>query len=185
MGLLLSLLRAPPRGQQRAKLLLLGLDAAGKTTVLHRLKLQQHVRTIPTIGFNVESVECGGFRLTIWDVGGQEILRKLWQHHYRGAQGVVFVVDSSDRSRVQEAAEELHRLLRAEELAGAPLLVLANKQDLPRAMTPAEVAAHFKLEAAARGRRWSVRPTCATTGDGLARALRWLAAALPRRAKAE
>ena len=109
---------------------MLGLDAAGKTTVLYKLKLGEHVTTIPTIGFNVETIEYNGFNLNIWDIGGQDRIRALWRHYYHNTQGLIFVVDSNDIDRIDEARDELHKLLEEDELRDAILLVYANKQDL-------------------------------------------------------
>ncbi|XP_042371659.1 ADP-ribosylation factor 1-like, partial [Plectropomus leopardus] len=88
-----------------------GLDAAGKTTLLYRLKLAEVVTTIPTIGFNVETVEYNNISFTVWDVGGQTIIRPLWRHYYTNTQGLIFVVDSNDPERIKEAADELHRMV--------------------------------------------------------------------------
>merc|ERR1719281_214479 len=110
---------------------MLGLDAAGKTTILYKIKLGEVVTTIPTVGFNVEEVQYKNLRMTVWDVGGQDKIRKLWRHYYQGTQGLIFVVDSSDRDRIEDAREELQKMLREEEMHEAAVLVFANKQDLP------------------------------------------------------
>ena len=114
--------------KKEMRILMLGLDNSGKTSILYRLKLGQPKKTIPTIGFNVETLEYKSIAFTVWDVGGQEKLRSLWRHYYANTQALIFVVDSSDRARIQEAAEELHRLIKEEELHDALLLVFANKQ---------------------------------------------------------
>ena len=122
-------------GKKEMRILMVGLDAAGKTTILYKLKLGEVVTTIPTIGFNVETVEYKNISFTVWDVGGQDKIRLLWRHYYQNTQGLIFVVDSNDRDRVDDAREELHKMLSEEELREAVLLVFANKQDLPGAMT--------------------------------------------------
>ncbi len=106
---------------------MVGLDAAGKTTILYKLKLGEVVTTIPTIGFNVETVEYKNISFTVWDVGGQDKIRLLWRHYYQNTQGLIFVVDSNDRDRIDDAREELHKMLSEEELRDAVLLVFANK----------------------------------------------------------
>merc|ERR1719316_1757917 len=131
--------------KKEQRILMVGLDAAGKTTVLYKLKLGEVVTTIPTIGFNVETVEYKNIRFTVWDIGGQDKIRKLWRHYYLGTNGVIFVVDSCDRDRIQDARDELWKLLGDDELRDAALLVLANKQDLPNAMAAAEVSKHLGL----------------------------------------
>ncbi|KAG6334632.1 hypothetical protein ID866_4458 [Astraeus odoratus] len=118
-------------GNKEMRLLMLGLDAAGKTTILYKLKLNQSVTTIPTVGFNVETVTYKNVKFNVWDVGGQDKIRPLWRHYYTGTQGLVFVVDSQDRDRIDEAKQELHRILSDREMKECLLLVFANKQDLP------------------------------------------------------
>merc|ERR1719203_2441127 len=117
---------------------MVGLDAAGKTTILFKLKLGEVVTTIPTIGFNVETVEYRNISFNVWDVGGQDKIRPLWRYYYQGTQGLIFVVDSNDRDRVEDARKELNKILDEEEMRDAELLVFANKQDLPNAMPAAE-----------------------------------------------
>ncbi|KAA0193630.1 hypothetical protein HAZT_HAZT002448 [Hyalella azteca] len=90
--------------------MLVGLDAAGKTTILYKLKLGEIVTTIPTIGFNVETVEYKNISFTVWDVGGQDKIRPLWRHYFQNTQGLIFVVDSNDRERISEASEELTKM---------------------------------------------------------------------------
>jgi small GTP-binding protein len=170
MGGLLSLFK----GKKEVRILMVGLDAAGKTTVLYKLKLGELVTTIPTIGFNVETVQYKNIHFTVWDVGGQDKIRPLWRHYYQNTQGVIFVVDSNDRERISEAAEELQKMLREDELREAAVLVLANKQDLPQAMPVAEVTDKLGLHSM-RNRKWYIQATCATSGDGLYEGLDWLA----------
>merc|ERR1719188_1892473 len=126
-------------------MIMVGLDAAGKTTVLYKLKLGEVVTTIPTIGFNVETVEYKNLSFQVWDIGGQDKIRKLWRHYYQGTQGVIFVIDSSDRDRIEDAREEMDMMLREDEMRDAVLLVLANKQDLPGAMSSGEMGEKLGL----------------------------------------
>merc|ERR1712144_100979 len=132
--------------KQECRLLMVGLDAAGKTTILYKLKLGEVVTTIPTIGFNVETVEYKNINFTVWDVGGQDKIRKLWKHYYQNTQGLIFVVDSNDRDRIEDAREELEKMLLEEEMRDAVVLVFANKQDLPNSMTAAEVTEKLGLK---------------------------------------
>ncbi|KAH0502898.1 Fascin-3 [Microtus ochrogaster] len=125
---------------------LVGLDAAGKTTILYKLKLGEIVTTIPTIGFNVETVEYKNICFTVWDVGGQDKIRPLWRHYFQNTQGLIFVVDSNDRERVQESADELQKMLQEDELRDAVLLVFANKQDMPNAMPVSELTDKLGLQ---------------------------------------
>lgn len=132
------------------------------------------VSTIPTIGFNVESIQYRNVSFTVWDIGGQDTIRKLWRHYYENTQGIIFVIDSSDHERIDLARDELHRLLNEDQLRNACLLVYANKQDLPNAMGCSEVAEKLSLSGMSVKNRWYVQPTCARTKTGLYEGLDWL-----------
>ena len=164
-------------GSKEMRILMLGLDAAGKTTILYRLKLAEVVTTIPTVGFNVETVEYKNIKFNVWDVGGQDKIRRLWRYYFQGTDGLIYVVDSSDRDRIQDAKEELDKMLQEQEMENAVLLVLANKQDLPNAMTAAEVMEKLELQKL-RHRKWFIQSTVAPTGDGLYEGLDWLSRSL-------
>ncbi|ORX60996.1 hypothetical protein PIROE2DRAFT_41908 [Piromyces sp. E2] len=179
MGLSISKLFNGLWGKKEMRILMVGLDAAGKTTILYKLKLGEIVTTIPTIGFNVETVEYKNISFTVWDVGGQDKIRPLWRHYYQNTQGIIYVVDSNDRDRVQEARDELQRMLNEDELRDALLLVFANKQDLPNAMSAAEITDKLGLQSI-RQRDWYIQATCATSGDGLYEGLEWLSQNLKR-----
>ena len=155
-------------------LLQVGLDAAGKTTILYKLKLGEIVTTIPTIGFNVESVAYKNIDFTVWDVGGQDKIRPLWRHYFQNTHGVIFVVDSNDQARFPEAREELTKMMSEEELRNAVLLVFANKQDLPNAASSSDIVGALGLPEL-RGREWYIMSCCATNGTGLYEGLDWLA----------
>merc|ERR1739841_137986 len=103
-------------GKKEMRILMVGLDNAGKTAVLYKLKLGEVVTTIPTIGFNVETVEYKNISFTVWDVGGQTKIRPLWRHYFQNTQGLIFVVDSNDRDRIHETKDELARMLSEDEL---------------------------------------------------------------------
>nr|6BBP_A Chain A, Cytohesin-3,ADP-ribosylation factor 6 [synthetic construct] len=160
-------------GNKEMRILMLGLDAAGKTTILYKLKLGQSVTTIPTVGFNVETVTYKNVKFNVWDVGGLDKIRPLWRHYYTGTQGLIFVVDCADRDRIDEARQELHRIINDREMRDAIILIFANKQDLPDAMKPHEIQEKLGLTRI-RDRNWYVQPSCATSGDGLYEGLTWL-----------
>ncbi|KIJ55864.1 hypothetical protein M422DRAFT_240487 [Sphaerobolus stellatus SS14] len=162
------------------QVLMIGLDNAGKTTVLYKLKLGELVTTIPTLGFNVETVEYQNIVLNIWDVGGQEKIRPLWKHYFQNANAIIYIVDSNDVERVQTAREELSWVLDAEELRDAALLVVANKQDLPHALSVSELVNQLGLHQL-RGRKWHIQAACARSGEGLYEGLTWLAKTLKAR----
>jgi len=155
------------------RILMVGLDAAGKTTILYKLKLGEIVTTIPTIGFNVETVEYKNIAFTVWDVGGQDKIRPLWRHYFTNTQGLIFVVDSSDRERIGEAYAELNKMINEDELKESIILVFANKQDLPNALSVSEITEKLQLSSL-RGREWYVQGTVATQGTGLYEGLDWL-----------
>jgi len=180
MGLTISNLFSRLFGKKQMRILMVGLDAAGKTTILYKLKLGEIVTTIPTIGFNVETVEYKNISFTVWDVGGQDKIRPLWRHYFQNTQGLIFVVDSNDRERAVEAREELSKMLQEDELRDAVLLVFANKQDLPNAMSAAEITDKLGLNQL-RGRTWYIQSTCATQGNGLYEGLDWLSQELSKR----
>lgn len=173
MGLTISSLFGKLFGRAQVRILMVGLDAAGKTTILYKLKLGEVVTTVPTIGFNVETVEYKNINFSVWDVGGQDKIRQLWRHYFQNTQGLIFVVDSNDRERVSEAKDELMRMLSEDELRDAVLLIFANKQDLPNAMNAAEITDRLGLHTL-RNRQWYIQSTCATSGDGLYEGLDWL-----------
>jgi len=178
MGLILTkLLSSVSWGKKKLAILMLGLDNAGKTTLLYKLKRGERVDAIPTIGFNVESVQFRNVNFTVWDVGGQDKIRPLWKYYFHNAQGLIFVVDSNDRERLAEARDELQRLLGEDELRDVKVLVFANKQDLPHAVDMSEVTEKLGL-ATLRAQQWYLQGCCSTTGEGLHEGLDWLAHAL-------
>ncbi|KAK9129090.1 hypothetical protein Syun_017887 [Stephania yunnanensis] len=185
MGLTFTKLFSRLFAKKEMRILMVGLDAAGKTTILYKLKLGEIVTTIPTIaycmrftslsGFNVETVEYKNISFTVWDVGGQDKVYAhiiLVLHYFQNTQGLIFVVDSNDRDRVVEARDELHRMLNEDELRDAVLLVFANKQDLPNAMNAAEITDKLGLHSLRQ--RQYIQSTCATSGEGLYEGLDWL-----------
>merc|ERR1711912_136256 len=164
-------------GKKDCRILMVGLDAAGKTTILYKLKLGEVVTTIPTIGFNVETVEYKNISFNVWDIGGQDKIRKLWRYYYANTQGLIFVIDSNDRDRIEDAREELAQMLNEDEMRDAVLLVFANKQDLPNSMPAAEITEKLGLHEM-RTRQWFIQSACATSGDGLYEGLDWMSRTL-------
>ncbi|KAK8668171.1 hypothetical protein V6N13_105636 [Hibiscus sabdariffa] len=212
MGLSFAKLFSRLFAKKEMRILMVGLDAAGKTTILYKLKLGEIVTTIPTIGFNVETVEYKNISFTVWDVGGQDKIRPLWRHYFQNTQGLIFVIDSNDRDRIVEARDELHRMLNeifihqkyfnvmtlcisivnedtdkvdersGDELRDAVVLVFANKQDLPNAMNAAEITDKLGLNSL-RNRHWYIQSTCATSGEGLYEGLDWLSNNIANKAR--
>jgi small GTP-binding protein len=174
MGGWLSSISTWISGKREVRVLIVGLDFAGKTTILYRLQLNQLVTQIaPTIAFNLETVEVGNLKLQIWDLGGQHQLRPYWRLYFKETAGVVFVVDSADRKRIGLCKQELAPLLSEEELVGVPLIVFANKQDLPGAMQPDEISQQLTLSEI-KDRAWMIVATSATDGRGIREGFDWL-----------
>mmetsp|Transcript_91774 Transcript_91774/g.112398 ORF Transcript_91774/g.112398 Transcript_91774/m.112398 type:complete len:196 (-) Transcript_91774:38-625(-) len=172
--------------QKDMRILMIGLDNAGKTTILYKLKLGEVITSIPTIGFNVESVKYKHITFTVWDIGGQEKIRPLWRHYYQNAHGIIFVIDSNDKERIDDkhgndnnAEYELKKLLLEHELRNSALLVLANKQDMKHSLPVHEITERLGLQKL-RNRHWNIQGTCATTGEGLYEGLDWLSSTLSK-----
>ncbi|CAE6419092.1 unnamed protein product [Rhizoctonia solani] len=138
MGLL-TIIRKNKMKEREMRVLFLGLDNAGKTTILKRLKGQDVMSTSPTLGFEISTITYGKYLLNIWDVGGQRTLRPYWRNYFEQTDVLVWVVDSGDRLRMEDCREELHTLLQEQRLAGSSLLVFANKQDIMGSMSDAEI----------------------------------------------
>lgn len=156
-------------------ILILGLDNAGKTAVLYALHLGESIGyTVPTIGFNIEEVSVGNLSIKMWDLGGQEQLRALWPHYFGQADGVVFVIDSSDQNRIETAKTELHTLMSHKELNEKPFLILANKQDLPMALNKEDMTAALNLKAVT-WLKWQVVECSAIKNNRAKLGLEWLA----------
>jgi len=165
------------------RVLMLGLDGAGKSTVLNHIKSDKSKsadqETVPTIGFNVESVEHAKQKFIVWDIGGQHKIRPLWRHYFTHTDAVIYVVDSSDSERITESKTELDHLLQEAELARCVVLILCNKCDMPYCMSTGELAEALNMDRAAMKRRqWFITPTIANKGIGLSEALGWLGDAL-------
>lgn len=157
---------------QSLHIVILGLDCAGKTTVLYRLQFNEFVNTVPTKGFNTEKIKVPlgnskSVTIHFWDVGGQEKLRPLWKSYTRCTDGIIFVVDSVDAERMEEAKTELYKITKISENQGVPVLVVANKQDLRNSLSLAEIEKMLALNELSSSTPWHLQPTCAIIGDGL------------------
>lgn len=173
MGLL-KLLQKLKRSEKEARILVLGLDNAGKTTILKKLSDEDLHHIMPTQGFNIKSLQHNGFKLNVWDIGGQKSIRPYWRNYYENTDALIYVIDSADERRLgTEAAEELASLLEEDKLAGVPTLIFANKQDLLSAKSATEIAAALSLDSL-RDRAWQIQPCSAKTGDGLQDGMEWV-----------
>ncbi len=157
------------------RLLILGLDNAGKTTILRAFQGEDISTIEPTLGFNIKTLEYRGYLLNVWDVGGQQTIRSYWRNYFEATDGLVWVVDSADRRRLDICKAELHALLLQEKLAGASVLILANKQDLQGALSSAEIAQALDLQSEQfANRHWTIVGCSAVTGQGLEEGIGWV-----------
>ncbi|KAL7630840.1 UNVERIFIED_CONTAM: hypothetical protein RMT77_018870 [Armadillidium vulgare] len=174
MGLFFSKLYKLIQSNSPCRILMIGLDWAGKTTMLNRFVGEESKTTAPTIGFNVETVDYKNLTFNVFDVGGLEKIRPLWRCYFYSAQGIIYVVDSKDSSRLEEAKEELHSLLECSKEQNCPVLVYANKQGSREAVSPDGVSDALDLMFLG-SRPWHVQGCCAINGTGVFEGLDWLA----------
>lgn len=167
------MIRRLRKKEGEARLLVLGLDNAGKTTILRKLSNEDITNITPTAGFNIKSLSMSNFRLNVWDIGGQKAIRPSWKQYYDSTDALIYVIDSADKKRVEETGEELSQLLEEDQMNGVPLLVLANKQDLVNALSAKDVAEGLNLFSI-RDRPWQIQPCSAKTGEGLKDGMEWL-----------
>ncbi|XP_032862526.2 ADP-ribosylation factor-like protein 11 [Tyto alba] len=155
------------RRERDARVVMLGLDFAGKSTLLYKLKSGRAVETCPTVGFNVESLQTPcRVSFDLWDVGGQADLRASWPDYLEDTSTLVFVLDSADTARLPQAVAALEEALSHPSMAGVPVLLLANKQEVPGALAPADLGKRLQRGQLAK-RRWALRGCSALTGQGL------------------
>ena len=175
MGIIISSIMKLFSSETPSRILMLGLDAAGKTTLLYKFKLGEVVTTIPTIGFNVETIENNNTSFSVCDIRFRDRIFPLWRHYYEGTDAVIFVVDSTDAERMEENKNILfEKILSDEKLQNTPLLVLSNKVDLPGSKNTTEVADKLCLHKL-RDREWFIQETCGLTGEGIMDGFEWLA----------
>ncbi|XP_075011028.1 ADP-ribosylation factor-like protein 3 isoform X3 [Calonectris borealis] len=195
MGLLSILRKLKSAPDQEVRILLLGLDNAGKTTLLKQLASEDISHITPTQGFNIKSVQSQGFKLNVWDIGGQRKIRPYWRNYFENTDilersgfetlaghtsraplwpsrrgtwhgGEIYVIDSADRKRFEETGQELAELLDEEKLSGVPVLIFANKQDLLTAAPASEIAEGLNLHTI-RDRVWQIQSCSALSGEGV------------------
>ncbi|CAM9316518.1 unnamed protein product [Heterosigma akashiwo] len=172
MGLL-ACLRKLKRTDQEFRILVLGLDNSGKTTILKKLSDEDITHIMPTQGFNVKSLMHEGFKLNVWDIGGQKMIRPYWRNYFDSCDALIYVIDSADTRRLEETGVELSQLLEEDKLAEVPVLVFANKQDLMNAQSSDEISDALNLSSI-RDRVWQIQPASAKTGEGLQEGMEWI-----------
>ncbi|PVV00783.1 hypothetical protein BB560_004820, partial [Smittium megazygosporum] len=161
-----------------------GLDNAGKTTVVKKIMNRDINNISPTLGFTIDSFQKKGYTINAWDVGGQKSIRPYWKNYFEKTEGIVWVIDSVDVSRLSDCAQELASILTEQKLVGASLLVFANKQDIPGAITPEELLKILDLENI-KGHSWNIFPCSAVTGDGIDEGIDWIVSNVSERIKTE
>ncbi|KAF9925408.1 ADP-ribosylation factor-like protein 5A [Linnemannia zychae] len=173
MGIVLTKLWRRLMSKEEVKIVIVGLDNAGKTTVLYKLLLNEVVVTTPTIGSNVEEITYKNIKFLMWDIGGQESLRASWKTYYVNTKAVIMVIDSSDKERLHISKTELHTMMESESLKNASLLVFANKQDVKGALSASKISEALALSSL-KDRQWSIQACSALTGEGLFEGLDWI-----------
>ncbi|KAK4477722.1 hypothetical protein RD792_016976 [Penstemon davidsonii] len=185
MGLL-SIIRKIKRKEKEMRILMVGLDNSGKTTIVMKLNGEDTSIISPTLGFNIKTISYQKYNLNIWDVGGQKTIRSYWRNYFEQTDGLVWVVDSSDLRRLDDCKYELDNLLKQEviiyiwfkfslqRLSGASLLIFANKQDIQGSLSPNEIAKVLNLEAMDKSRHWRIVGCSAYSGEGLLEGFDWL-----------
>lgn len=178
VSLFWSLMQQLGLANKEGKVLLLGLDNAGKTTLLYRLKDGRVNTFIPTQRANIEKFEYGGVSFKAFDLGGHEAVRRLWGDFAEDVDAVIFVVDSADAGRIGEAREELHRILGEDGLQDTPVMVLGNKADIPTALPHDALFGKLGIEALRRRGETRLFVCSMVLGTGFEDAMKWVAAQL-------
>ncbi|XP_023326970.1 ADP-ribosylation factor-like protein 3 [Eurytemora carolleeae] len=173
MGLLSILRKLKSSPDRELRILLLGLDNAGKTTILKTLASEDISTITPTQGFNIKSVQTEGFKLNVWDIGGQRKIRPYWRNYFDNTDVLIYVIDSADQKRFEETGQELQELLFEEKLVNVPIMVYANKQDLVGSATASQIAEGLSLHTI-KDRSWQIQACSATTGEGVRDGMEWV-----------
>ena len=169
--------------KEKNRILVVGLDNSGKSTIISYLKPKKAVQPeiVPTVGFQVEEFSKNGLAFTVFDMSGQGRYRNLWEHYYKDVGGVIFVIDSTDKIRMCVAKDELDTMLAHQDLpSDVPLLFFANKMDRPQAQSAVDCVQALELDRIA-DKAWHIAPSNALTGEGLEEGIAWLGPQMMRR----
>ena len=164
-------IRNRTKRDKEPRILILGLDNAGKTTILKKLGDSDNANEGPTQGFNMKKLNLGERSAKLCDLGGQRSLREFWQDYYDVTDCLMYVVDASDIHRLEEAHQTFEDVITS--VAKKPVLVFANKQDLVTAKSPQDVAEVLQL-VECRDRKWQIQGCSAKTGEGLEAGIQWI-----------
>ena len=174
MGFILSkIIEFFTKSRNNFRIIILGMQNAGKTTILYRLSLGTIVKTTPTIGSNVEEITYNNATFQAWDLGGQESTRSLWDVYYMNTDAVVYVIDSQDDEYFEESKEQFHKLLEHPSLKSSLILIFANKQDLQGAKTVNKIIQDYELDKI-KSHIWHIQSCSALKGEGLVTGIKWL-----------
>mmetsp|Transcript_982 Transcript_982/g.973 ORF Transcript_982/g.973 Transcript_982/m.973 type:complete len:178 (-) Transcript_982:32-565(-) len=171
MGSIIAKIRA--LFSRHMELVIVGLENSGKTTFVNYLSGGNPGKTAPTIGINVKTLRKGNLIMKVWDLGGQVQYRREWIRYAKGTNVIIFVVDSSERELIFSARKELHMMLEDQDLAGIPLLVLANKIDVSQHLSEPEIIKGLNLDYVSDN-PWLVISVSAMKGTNIERAVDWL-----------
>ncbi|XP_055321779.1 ADP-ribosylation factor-like protein 3 [Sitodiplosis mosellana] len=173
MGLLSLLRKLRSAPEKEVRILLLGLDNSGKTTLLKQLASEEVTQVTPTAGFNIKSVAADGFKINFWDIGGQSKIRPYWKNYFENTDALIYVIDCSDRKRLAETGNEFSELLADEKLNDVPIMIFANKQDLQNVLKVSEVAEAIGL-VKLKDRTWQIQECSALEGTGIKEGMDWV-----------
>ncbi|XP_063932254.1 ADP-ribosylation factor-like protein 2 [Zophobas morio] len=170
---LLTIIKKIQEKEKHMRFLILGLDNAGKTTILKKLNNEDTSEISPTLGFSIKTLCYEGYQLNFWDVGGQKSLRSYWRNYFEQTDALIWVVDSTDFDRLEDCKKELHNLLKEERLSGASLLILANKQDVKGSFSKEQLTIILDLQKI-KTHHWYIQECSAVTGENLVTGIRWV-----------
>jgi len=181
MGLLDSFIEWLGLRRREVSVLVVGLDNSGKSSLLNYLRPRdsQSSDIAPTVGFNIEHFSCKGLSFNAFDMSGQSRYRTLWGNYYRTTNGIIFVIDSSDRARILVAREELQQLLLHPDMSSRniPILFFANKMDIRDALSDVGVSSALGLDEILN-KSWHICSSNALNGDGIPDGIEWLSSAI-------
>ena len=175
------------KSKKKARILMFGLDGAGKTSILYQLKFSGLIKTTQTIGFNIETIKYKDLYIDIWDIGGFSIFPNdediiLFKHYYENTDGIIFVIDCNDKKRFGKANKGLLEIIKDEKLKNLPLLIIGNKQDLNEAISPNELTKYLEYEKIINN-KWLIQGSSALNGKGIKEGIDWLTNSLLKKVK--